>query len=82
MSTRKGISGHFHDSFHEIPLHEVHPMIRGTVSSLSLDTLVGILHYQVAATPPETMQATMPDGAEHEVSIVHCVSTAITRPWG
>ena len=64
------ISGHFHDWFHEIHLQEVHPMIRGTVSSLSPDTCLGILHYQVAATPPETLQATVPDGAEHEVSIV------------
>ncbi len=48
-------------------------MIRGTVSSLWQDAFLGILHYQVAATPPETMQATVPDGAEHGVSVVHCV---------
>ncbi len=41
--------------------------------TLAKRAFLGILRYQVAATPPETMQATVPDGAEHGVSVVHCV---------
>ena len=52
-------------------------LVNGFFTLARQDAFLGILHCQVAATPPETMQATVPDGAEHEVSFVHCVSTVV-----